>query len=170
MRSHRFKQIVNVLLFCLLGFFVVKKIPVIYEHFGEEGKPAPRILLPNLDGGIFDSEETPKGLVLVFWATWCPPCEIELKRINNLILKQEISPENVIAVSLHEDPSLVRRVVMERNYKFQVAVTSDPTIAGQYKVVGTPTIVFIDSGKTIRWVTTGLSPTLEFRIKQFLKN
>jgi cytochrome c biogenesis protein CcmG/thiol:disulfide interchange protein DsbE len=170
LKSGVLKQIINLLFFCLIGFFVVKKIPVLYDHFQKEGSPAPRIQLPKLDGNIFDSDTVASGLVLVFWATWCPPCEIELNRINELVLKQEIAPEAVIAISLQEDPALVKKVVKERNYRFQVAATSDATLANLYKVAGTPTIVFIDQAKTIRWMTTGLSPTLEFRIKNFLKN
>lgn len=151
-------------------------MPVFYEHFQAEGKPAPRILIPKLDGSVFDSEiinekhGEKKGLVLVFWATWCPPCEVELKRINNLIQQGEVPADSVIAISIQEDPNLVARVVKDRDYKFQIAVSSETTLARQFKVAGTPTIIFIDPEKKIRWISSGLSPFLEFRIKNFLKN
>lgn len=41
-------------------------------------------------------------------------------------------------------------------------------VSKKYNVTGTPTVVFIDAEEKINWITTGLSPTLEYRIKEFL--
>ncbi len=169
-RGFLISRIVNIFIFCLLILFLVKKVPVFLDHYQDEGRPAPRILVTHLDGSVFDSDLVKGPFVVVFWATWCPPCEVELRRLNGLILDHKISAESVVAISLQEEPKLVRQIVGEREYKFQVAVTSEATLAKNYKVVGTPTIIFIDSAKTIQWVTAGLSPTLEYRVKKFLKN
>lgn len=108
-----------------------------------------------------------KKRLLVFWATWCGPCSIELGRINRLILSGDLKPDSVLAISSGEDKQTVQKSVEERKYLFPVATDEDGHLALTYKVSGTPTIYFINEKNSVEWASVGLSPSLEFRIKSF---
>jgi hypothetical protein len=87
-----------------------------------------------------------------------------------MILNGEVAAESVLAVSLAEDPNLVSSFVTEQKYLFKIGVDLSGKTAELYHVSGTPTILFIGSDQKVSWMTTGLSPSLEFRIRSFMKN
>lgn len=109
----------------------------------------------------------PQKVVMVFWATWCPPCEIELKRIAAAVGDGEYDAKGVWAVSIGEDPLLVQKALQDRKYPFPVFVDSDSQLAAQLSIAVTPTIYFIEGGKIVSSLS-GISPTLNWRIKRFL--
>jgi len=64
------------------------------------GKPAPAFSLKDKDGKTF-SLETLKGKVIVlnFWATWCPPCRVEIPAFNNAYEKYVAKGVEIVGVS-----------------------------------------------------------------------
>lgn len=108
-------------------------------------------------------------IVVVFWATWCGPCKVELGRINNLISSKKIDSKQVIAVSLDESSEPISETISKSKYEFQVIHDLDGKVGQFYKVTGTPTVLLIDETNTIHWRTTGISPSLELRILDFIK-
>lgn len=133
-----------------------------------QGRGVNSFQLETLSGDIFDSDRMQSSYVVVFWATWCGPCSLELARLNRLILNNEIKSESVLAISVREEKSLVESVAREKNYQFKIGVDPIGKIADFFRVQGTPTIVFIGKDKTVKWITTGLSPSLELRVKAHL--
>jgi thiol-disulfide isomerase/thioredoxin len=123
-----------------------------------------------MDGGFYDSTTATEPLILVFWATWCGPCEVELHRIQRLISEGNLPADRVLAISSFEIPSLVQKAVAERQYSFRVGLDPDGRAATAFKVKGTPTIYLLDAQQKIEWVTSGLSPLLEIRLRRFMTN
>ena len=93
-----------------------------------------------LDGKLFPALH--KKSVLVFWASWCGPCSIELSRINSAINNKEISSNNIFAVNMGENPELVNRVVHERKYSMPVIFDNNGELANLLHVKVTPTIAY----------------------------
>jgi len=73
--------------------------------------------LRTLDGVDVDFEQfRGKVVFLNFWATWCPPCTVELPNIERLY--ESLKTENIaFVVSSFEDEHTVRRFASEMNLK-----------------------------------------------------
>ena len=134
-----------------------------------ENQRAPGFSLPLVDGGEFALAAQKQKRVLLFWATWCGPCSLELARVNRMIAGGELKPEQVLAISIGETAEVVKSAIAERKYTFPVALDLDGKVAESFKVSGTPTIVFVDEKQVINWLSTGLSPSLGLRLQRFLR-
>lgn len=159
---------INVLLFVAVLYLFATKAPGIFAQFKSEGTVVSDFSVLLNNGEEFNSQNLTAKKVLVFWATWCPPCELELSRINSLVQNKRIPADSVLAISINEDKQTVDRIVAERGYQFQVGYDFNSAVANKFAVAGTPTIVFLNGDKTIRWMTTGLSPLLKLRLNAFL--
>lgn len=161
-------KFINILLTVLIVFLLIRRIPQVWEQYQKEGKPAASFQLQTLNGSLVQSQNLDHNLVVIFWATWCGPCEVELHRINQMIKDNKISKDHVLAISSQETSEIVTKAINERDYKMMVGLDPDGQIAQSYNVEGTPTIIFLDKNSRIEWMTMGLSPLLEYRIKTFL--
>lgn len=158
----------NLVLLVGVLYFLSGRLPGIVDLYRLEGQPAATSQVVDLLTRSPVPLPFMEKKVLVFWATWCGPCKVELARINKLIENGDIPGESVVAVSVKENAQLVADFVKQNNYLFKVALDESGQAAQLYHVTATPTIYFIDeSGKT-EWVTQGLSPSLEIRLKGFL--
>lgn len=151
-----------------LIYILALKAPGVWAQFKSEGTKVSDFSVLTNSGAEFSTETLTSKKVLVFWATWCPPCEIELSRINELVKDKRISPDSVLAISLNEEKQLVDRIVQERGYQFPIAYDFNGQVGQRLTVMGTPTVIFLNSDKTIHWATTGLSPLLKLRMNVFL--
>jgi peroxiredoxin len=83
------------------------------------------IRIPDLEGREHSLSEW-RGMVLVvnFWATWCPPCVVEIPGFIGL--QQELGPEGLQFVGIAlDDPEAARRFATERGVNYPVLVGSD---------------------------------------------
>ncbi len=169
-----FSKAINIALWIFIGLIFIQKVPTLIDMFKKEGNPAPQSQVTDLktNQNLPLPMRTQDGLtvypqLIVFWATWCGPCKIELSRINSLVKSGQITPDSVIAISSGEDPNLVRNMVTKEGYQFKVALDPDASAAKVYNVKGTPTLILVDKQGKINWMTMGLSATLEMRILSF---
>ena len=125
-----------------------------YTHW--YGKPAPDFTLADLAGKEHKlSDYRGKNVLLVFWATWCPPC---LKEIPGLIeLRQTVGEDKlaILAIS-NEKPDLVKKFVAEAKINYTVLI--DPgALPGPYNTINSiPCSFFINPEGKIKLATSGL--------------
>ncbi|WP_374033078.1 TlpA family protein disulfide reductase [Bdellovibrio bacteriovorus] len=162
-------KIVNGLLVVTVLWVLANRLPGVIENFKKQNQPAPSFVVPLLGGSLFESQKAGKPLVIVFWATWCGPCEVELSRVQKLVDDKVIPADSVLAVSSLEDRDLVQSTVNQRKYSFLVGVDISGQVAGQYGVRATPTTALLDKNHQLTWITTGLSPLLEVKIRGLFK-
>jgi len=162
-------RFLNTFFFIVAVYALYLKLPSILTHFKFQDQKVSDFTVKLINDEKFILSAQPKKIVMVFWATWCGPCEIELKRINKMVMDKKIQPSDVLAISSNEEESIVREKAKRENYLFNIALDTNGSISNQFQVSATPTIIFIDEKKTITWMTSGLSPTLEYRITSFLK-
>ncbi|MDD4050619.1 MAG: TlpA disulfide reductase family protein [candidate division Zixibacteria bacterium] len=109
------------------------------------------------------SEFVGKPLVINFWATWCPPCRMEMPVLKKLY--QEYKPKGLEIVGISVDDS--RNPVMPFIQQMQipwVILYGDKNVSEEFKMGrGIPVTIFFDAtGKEIGRVT-GAQPESLFR-------
>lgn len=139
--------------------------PTLIDQFKKQGTQVKPLVL---NGQLFPPVATKS--VLVFWASWCGPCSIELNRIQLALDKQEISPIHIYAVNTGESKDVVNKFINEQKLKIPVILDEYGLLSNLFNIKGTPTVVFIDESGKINWLSSGVSPTLIYRIKNFLKD
>lgn len=157
----------NILFIAALAFVIVSRLPKWIETFKKEGSKIEQPLEVRLLDGSTTLIEPKAKKVLIFWATWCGPCTLELSRIQKLVASQKVPGSRIYAIALDGDLDLVRKTANERGYTFTVAQDFKGELSRLLNVEVTPTIVFLDEDDKIQWMTTGISPTLELRLTNF---
>lgn len=166
-----FSSISNILLVGLVLYVLVTRAPQWWALYQERGETVQSFEVLNLSSEAVESLPIQgQKSVLIFWATWCGPCTVELDRIQKAIQEKELLPENIYAISLQEDPRLVTEEIQKRGYTFQNFADPQGHSLKSVKVFGTPTLYFINPDTTVAKSTMGLSPLLIKTIKDFLIN
>jgi len=126
------------------------------EQFAKQ--VAPDFSLEKLGGGTISLAEYKgrKGVVLDFFATWCPNCRRDVPKLNSLYEKYKDQIE-VIGIDLHEDESTVRKFVEKYGVTFPVVIDSG-SVARNYGVRYTNFHVLIDKdGNAIKAIPGDIS-------------
>ena len=162
-----FSKALNWFLTALVAGLFLVRIPQWWALYQEEG----RTVAPFEVQSILKPQTLPipsKKGIYVFWATWCGPCTIELKRLNEAVQKGELPAEAIHAISVGEDPELVFAEAKKRSYGFQVYADPSSRSLGSVKISGTPTLYHINEAGQTEYSTMGISPLLVFKAKNFL--
>lgn len=159
-----FQNIILVLAMVLVG---VLQGPQIFSSFSQEGKLASP--LSNLKDIHGQKIELNPPYALVFWATWCGPCEFELSRLQGFVDKNPNLSNKILTIAIANDSlDAIHSAINSRGYKFNVVWDQDNTLSRDFSVQGTPTVVVVDKSNAIQWVTMGLSPLLKLRLSNYL--
>ncbi len=86
-----------------------------------------------------------KKVYLNFWASWCPPCRLEMSDIQKVYEKYQDKDLVVLTVNLGEDKNTVENFIHRNNYSFRVLLDSDQSAAQAYDITSIPVSYFIDS-------------------------
>ncbi|MGA7109841.1 MAG: TlpA disulfide reductase family protein [Terracidiphilus sp.] len=142
----RFKPIQRVYLFLVLVAATLQATaaPSPLLH-----KPAPLFVRHDLEGHpIRLREYRGKVVLLNFWATWCAPCQLELRRFAGW-QRENRSDLQVIAVSMDDSEAPVRAMTRTLNLNFPIAM-GDAKLGSRYGgVLGLPLSFLIDRSGVI---------------------
>jgi thiol-disulfide isomerase/thioredoxin len=77
-------------------------------------------------------------IVLNFWATWCPPCRMEMPSLDQLQEAFRGKPLTVLTVNVQQKASTIRQ--FKRNYGFDLPILLDETgtVTTNYEARGLP--------------------------------
>jgi len=116
------------------------------------GSLAPEFELAKLDGAKISSANfAGKPAVLVFWTAWCPSCKEEAPHINRLAAEYQPKGVRVVGINIGEGAARVNEGIKDFGIEYDVVRDADAQVAKTYKVIGTPTVVFLDKKGVIRY-------------------
>lgn len=143
------------------GVTIVLLVVVYRKYFpGVDVTPqgeAPPFALVTLEGDTLRHTDAPAQIrVINLWATWCPPCRVEMPGFVDL--QEEFAGEvQFIGWSLddEESRSFVETFAAERGINFPITMGSN-LVLGEYPAAVLPTTYVLDAQNQIRFQHEGL--------------
>ncbi len=143
-------------------FWVVRALmaPNIPAEFAAH--PLPAITAPTVNGGTATIAADGKPTLIVFWATWCGVCHVELPWLNNLA-----KTEQIFTIALQSGSADEVRAYLAQNQLNHLTVINDPDgqIARQFGVGVTPTLFFLGPDGRIAMAETGITSPWGIRLR-----
>ena len=97
-----------------------------------------------------------RNVVVVFWATWCPACNLE---IPHLIELRKMLPEDKLAILAisNEEPEHLKNFAALKGINYTIASLGDSFLPKPFAdVTSIPTTFFIDPNGKIKFAAVGL--------------
>ena len=116
------------------------------------GETAPGFTVELTDGSRLSLEELRGKVVLLnFWATWCPPCQEELKRVQKEIVDRFKGKDFVfLAISREETKEQVKKFRERNGYTFPMGLDPERRIYSKFATATIPRNFIIDKkGKIV---------------------
>ena len=118
------------------------------------GKTLPQFTLSDLSGREMAVGRADKVIVINFWATWCPPCLAEMPELNRFVEKHKTDVV-FYAVNIQEPNSKVSDFMTQNNYRMQVLLDKDGSIAKNFRVSAIPTTIVADKNGIVTYRKSG---------------
>ncbi len=141
-------------------YFREPEEPTMFDDW--KGRAAPDFAVTNLDGKqIKLSDLKGRRVVVDFWATWCPPCLMEIPHFDQL--SREISQNDLVIIGISlENPEILKKFARDHNLHYSIASAADlPAPYGEVRPI--PTTFFIDRCGIIQFVTIGYHDLSDLR-------
>ena len=115
---------------------------------------APQTMGTTLDGAAFDLASLQGKPVFVnLWATWCPPCRVELP---DLAAAAKVHPEvQFVGLTLSSEPDEARKLIADAGITYPV-VLIDSVVEAGWKVTSVPSSVLLDAEGRVVWRRAGM--------------
>jgi thiol-disulfide isomerase/thioredoxin len=132
------------------------------DSFLKVGESVSDFRLPTLDRERFYlHEQKGKVVVLVFWATWCSSCKVQMPEVDRA--SAEYDPEALATYHVCTDPKnagAVMDIVSGLGLQSPVLLDEGSKLFSRFGNV-LPTTAVIDAGGTLRLLRQGWSPGIK---------
>lgn len=130
-----------------------------------EGHAAPAVSFALLDGSDLSLEQLRGQVVLVnFWATWCPPCRMEMPGFQQVY--EERRADGFTIIGLSSDSGTKQRVeafLRDRKITYPVGYATAEAETAFGGVNGLPTSFLIDRQGRVRYTVKGIFTEVALR-------
>lgn len=124
------------------------------------GDRAPDFQLQDLEGNeVSLSSLRGSPILLNFWATWCPPCRLEMPFIQEVYQEWTDKGLVILAIDMGESTATVREFMQNNNYTIPVLLDTRRVVSQKYNVTAIPTTFFIDRNGVIQDKLIGPFPS-----------
>jgi thiol-disulfide isomerase/thioredoxin len=88
-------------------------------------RSAPPLVVPIVTGGVGDLSQLRGRVVLVnFWASWCPPCLMEMPSMDRLTRIMGRSPFVLLAVNTDQSQDWLQNFIQKNHPSFPIGMDS----------------------------------------------
>jgi len=106
---------------------------------------APDFTLKDLDGNQVNLRDfRGKVVFLNFWATWCPPCRLEMPTMERLHVELNDQGLVILAVNYREGPEEIQAFLKQHDLTFTALVDEKAEVFELYKAWSLPTTYLIN--------------------------
>ena len=131
------------------------------------GDIAPDFTVEMLDGSkVTLSALQGKPTLLIFWATWCPPCRLELSKLQEHIIDRYGDKINVLPISRGEERAKVEEYISKMGYTFAVGLDGDQSIYRKYATNYIPRCFVIDAKSKVLYSGVGYDEAIAKEVEQ----
>lgn len=131
------------------------------------GDAAPDFTVEMLDGSrVTLSALQGKPTLLIFWATWCPPCRLELSKLQEHIIDRYGDKINVLPISRGEERAKVEEYISKMGYTFAVGLDGDQSIYRKYATNYIPRCFVIDAKGKVLYSGVGYDEAIAKEVEQ----
>lgn len=133
------------------------------------GDVAPDFTVEMLDGSsVTLSKLQGKPTLLIFWATWCPPCREELSHLQEGVIDLFGDKINVLPISRGEKREVVEGFLDKMGYTFAVGLDGDQSIYRKYATNYIPRCWVIDSKGKVVYAGVGYDEAIAAEVNEAL--
>ena len=121
------------------------------------GKNAPDFSVEDINGKTHKlSDYQGRNVVVVFWATWCPACNLEIPHLIELRKMLADDKLAILAIS-NEEPEHLKNFAASKGINYSIASLGDNPLPKPFAdVTSIPTTFFIDPNGKIKFAAVGL--------------
>ena len=105
-----------------------------------------------------------RNVVVVFWATWCPACNLEIPHLielRNMLSEDKLA---ILAIS-NEEPEHLKHFAESKGINYTVASLGDNPLPEPFaNVISIPTSFFIDPEGKIIFAAVGMVPLADAKV------
>jgi cytochrome c biogenesis protein CcmG, thiol:disulfide interchange protein DsbE len=116
------------------------------------GEPAPAFSLATLDGTPIDLDELRGQVVLVnFWASWCPPCRIEMPGFERVYRQRKDDGFVIVGIATDRHAeSAIRAFVADHEITYPIALATQQVVRDYGGISSLPESFLLDREGRIR--------------------
>jgi cytochrome c biogenesis protein CcmG, thiol:disulfide interchange protein DsbE len=130
------------------------------------GDAPPELAVPRDDGTTFqltDLDGRPirladlrgKVVWLNFWASWCPPCQVETPILRKMDRQYRDGGLAIVGVDVQQTAEVAREYATRYELEYRIGSDVSADVFRAYKVFALPTQFFIDANGIVRQVVNG---------------
>ena len=85
-----------------------------------------------------------KPVILFFWTTWCPHCQVAIKNLNSMHKELLQNGVELVAINVDESADKVQRFIGTYPLSYRVLLDTDAKVAQAYGILGVPAYFLIN--------------------------
>lgn len=142
----KIKYLQRTVLFMVIAFVVINRAPSYINNFNQQGlKVETTEVMSIKDNTKINFPSSPA--ILIFWATWCAPCKVEMSRLKTSVLKGKIPSDKIFAINPFESIFDVKRFLAKNDFPF--TFIDDSGLSGHFNVSLTPTTLLLKDNRVV---------------------
>lgn len=148
------KKLPTIITLFLIGFVAYRQGPIWWKTYKQIG-----ITLPSHLGVDLKTQdiipEINENYILLYWASWCAPCKLEMQRLAHSVETKSIKADYILALNVFEDDITIEKFIEKNHYPFRF-IRPSKELRQSVEVLATPSSFLVKDNRII-WANSGLS-------------